>query len=186
MNEPPSSAPAIGSVLADKYRVDAIVGAGGMGIVLAATHLHLQEQVAIKLLHPMTAARPGAPERFLREARVAMKLRGEHAVRVLDVGMLPDGSPFIAMEFLQGSDFSTVLREQKKATNPAPPRCRATSEGEGLYARRGGLRSNVGTAEIDPCLDAHRSHPGYRPTRYQGESHRKLDQGQKRAEGRGN
>jgi serine/threonine-protein kinase len=104
----PSSVP-IGAILAQKYRVDAILGTGGMGIVLAATHRHLRQRVAIKLLHRETATRRGAVERFLREARVAMSLRGEHVVRIFDVGTLDDGSPFIAMECLEGSDFGALL-----------------------------------------------------------------------------
>jgi serine/threonine-protein kinase len=106
--EEPSSL--VGAVLASKYRVDSILGVGGMGVVLAATHLQLRQQVAIKLLRTETAMRPDAVLRFLREARVAMKLRGEHVVRVLDVGTLENGAPFIAMECLQGRDLGEVLR----------------------------------------------------------------------------
>ena len=104
----PSSVP-IGATLAGKYRVDAVLGQGGMGIVLAATHVHLRQRVAIKLLHPAAATRRGAVERFLREARVAMSMRGEHVVRIFDVGTLDDGSPFIAMECLEGKDLGAVL-----------------------------------------------------------------------------
>jgi serine/threonine-protein kinase len=104
--------PPIGAVLASKYRVDSVLGAGGMGVVLAATHLQLREQVAIKLLRTDAAMRPVAVERFLREAQVAMKLRGEHVVRVFDVGTLENGAPFIAMECLQGSDLSAVVRAE--------------------------------------------------------------------------
>jgi serine/threonine-protein kinase len=96
-------------MIAGKYRVDAVLGAGGMGIVLAATHVHLRQRVAIKLLHPEAAVRRGAVERFLREARVAMSMRGEHVVRIFDVGTLDDGSPFIAMECLEGRDLGAVL-----------------------------------------------------------------------------
>jgi len=96
-------------MLAGKYRVDAVLGAGGMGIVFAATHVHLRQRVAIKLLHPAAATRRGAVERFLREARVAMSMRGEHVVRIFDVGTLDDGSPFIAMECLEGRDLGVVL-----------------------------------------------------------------------------
>jgi serine/threonine-protein kinase len=96
-------------MLAGKYRVDAVLGAGGMGIVLVATHVHLRQRVAIKLLHPAAATRRGAVERFLREARVAMSMRGEHVVRIFDVGTLEDGSPFIVMECLEGKDLGAVL-----------------------------------------------------------------------------
>ncbi len=103
-------APAPGSVLAGKYRVERLVGSGGMGIVVAATHVHLHEPVAIKLLRPEAARRPGAVERFLREARVVMRLRGEHVVRIHDVGTLDDGAPFIVMEYLEGCDLGAHLR----------------------------------------------------------------------------
>jgi serine/threonine-protein kinase len=105
-------------MLAGKYRVDAVLGAGGMGVVLAATHVHLRQRVAIKLLHPEAAARRGAVERFLREARVAMSLRGEHVVRIFDVGTLDDGSPFIAMECLQGVDFRELLEATAPLATP--------------------------------------------------------------------
>jgi serine/threonine protein kinase len=106
-----STIPALGTVLAGKYRIESVLGAGGMGVVLAATHVHLEERVAIKLLNPETAARPEAITRFVREARVAMRLRSEHVVRILDVGMLPTGAPFIVMEYLNGRDLGAVLRE---------------------------------------------------------------------------
>jgi serine/threonine-protein kinase len=127
----------IGAVLASKYRVDAVLGAGGMGVVLAATHLQLHEQVAIKLLRAETATRPDAVERFLREARVAMKLRGEHVVRVLDVGTLDDGAPFIAMECLRGSDLGAVLRVEgrlphRTAVDYVLQACEAIAEAHGL------------------------------------------------------
>ncbi len=99
----------IGTILGSKYRVDAVLGSGGMGIVLAATHLQLRERFAVKLLHPEASLRADAVGRFLREARVAMKLRGEHVVRIYDVGTLDDGSPFIAMECLEGRDLRAVL-----------------------------------------------------------------------------
>jgi serine/threonine protein kinase len=101
-------------VIAAKYRVDAVVGSGGMGIVFAATHLQLKERFAIKILHPEASLRTDSVERFLREARVAMKLRGEHVVRIYDVGTLDDSSPFIAMECLEGRDLRTVLLEDGK------------------------------------------------------------------------
>lgn len=83
-----------------------------MGIVLAATHVQLEEHVAIKLLHPQVACRAGAIDRFLREARVAMKLRGEHVVRIHDLGALDNGLPFIVMEYLHGRDLASLLQHR--------------------------------------------------------------------------
>src|SRR5262245_60757553 len=102
--------PPFGTVLAGKYRIESLLGAGGMGVVVAATHVHLQERVAVKLLHPEMVKRASAVERFLREARVAMKLRGEHVVRVLDVG-IDQATPYLVMECLEGSDLGSVVRE---------------------------------------------------------------------------
>ena len=92
-----------GQLLAgDKYRVEHVLGVGGMGVVMAATHLHLQQPVAIKFMLPAAAADPESVERFLREARNAALLKSEHVARVLDVATLENGSPYIVMEFLDG------------------------------------------------------------------------------------
>ena len=66
-----------GTVLDDKYRIDRMLGTGGMGVVMAATHLKLQERVAIKLLRNELSDRAGASERFLREARAANRIKSD-------------------------------------------------------------------------------------------------------------
>jgi len=105
----PPVAPALpGETLGDgKYRVERIIGQGGMGIVVAAKHVELDERVAIKFLlgEPSTAA----VERFLREARAAVKVKGEHVCRVLDFGRLESGEPYIVMEYLEGTDLSKLV-----------------------------------------------------------------------------
>ncbi|WP_438027492.1 protein kinase domain-containing protein [Sorangium sp. So ce233] len=97
-----------GDVIAGKYRVDRVLGRGGMGMVVAASHLFLPHRVAIKLL--ICDDSPALMQRFLREARAAARLKGEHVVRVLDVGELGSGVPYIVMEYLEGDDLSEVLR----------------------------------------------------------------------------
>jgi eukaryotic-like serine/threonine-protein kinase len=104
--------PASGEVLADKYRVERVIGRGGMGIVLAAMHVQLEELVAIKFLLPELAHDPTLVTRFLREGRAAIKIRSEHVVRVLDVASMPGGTPYMVMEHLQGKNFEEVLEEQ--------------------------------------------------------------------------
>jgi len=99
----------VGEVLAGKYRVDRILGQGGMGIVVAAQHLQLQEPVAIKMMLAEAAANPDAVARFLREARAAARLQSSHVARVSDVGTLPDGRAYMVIEYLEGSDLSRVL-----------------------------------------------------------------------------
>jgi serine/threonine-protein kinase len=99
-----------GTLIDGKYRVDRVIGMGGMGVVFAATHLKLRESFAIKVLLPDLAQRGDATARFLREARAMAKIRSEHVVRVFDVGTLPDGAPFMVMELLDGTNLSAVVR----------------------------------------------------------------------------
>jgi serine/threonine-protein kinase len=101
-----------GDVLAGKYRVERVLGAGGMGVVVAAHHLQLDQKVALKFLLPAALSNADAVGRFLREARAAVKITGEHVARVLDVGQLENGSPYIVMEYLQGLDLAGWLTER--------------------------------------------------------------------------
>jgi serine/threonine protein kinase len=104
---------AIGDIVADKYRIDRAVGNGGMAYVMAATHLTLDKPVAIKVLLPGLCENQEAITRFLREARASVRIQGDHVARVLDVGTLADGAPFMVMELLEGRDLAHELRERK-------------------------------------------------------------------------
>lgn len=97
-----------GETLAGKYRVERILGRGGMGIVVAARHLELDERVAIKFL--LRKDDPAAVERFIREARAAAKVKSEHVCRVYDVSRLETGEPYLVMEYLDGVDLADRLR----------------------------------------------------------------------------
>jgi serine/threonine protein kinase len=101
-----------GQVLAGKYRVVRVLGAGGMGMVVEANHVQLETRVAIKVLLPQMLGSPDAVARFEREARAAVRISSEHVARVFDVGTLPDGAPYIVMEFLEGSDLAAWLRDR--------------------------------------------------------------------------
>lgn len=101
-----------GDLLASKYRVDKLLGMGAMGVVVAATHVALQQRVALKFMLP---GKPGGEEqyaRFLREARAAAHLKTQHVARVSDVGTLESGAPYMAMELLDGCDLEALLRER--------------------------------------------------------------------------
>jgi hypothetical protein len=98
-----------GAVVAEKYWVERVLGKGGMGIVVAATHLTLGQRVALKFLKAEAARDGELVERFLREARAAVRLRGEHVGKVIDVGTAADGLPFIVMEYLEGHDLASAL-----------------------------------------------------------------------------
>jgi serine/threonine-protein kinase len=98
-----------GSLIAGKYRVENVLGHGGMGGVVAATHRRLGQRVAIKILYPSSARNPEAVARFLREAQAAAALQSEHVVRILDFGRHGDGLPFMVMEHLQGTNLADLL-----------------------------------------------------------------------------
>jgi serine/threonine protein kinase len=99
-----------GDVIAGKYRVEKVLGAGGMGVVVAAHHLQLDEKVAIKFLLPETLADPEMVARFAREARAAVKIKSDHVARIIDVGTLDNGAPYTVMEFLDGTDLAARIR----------------------------------------------------------------------------
>jgi serine/threonine protein kinase len=108
---PPVQSPFLpGEIVAGKYRVDRQLGAGGMGVVLAATHLDLLEPRALKFLSAAALEDAESVERFLREARAASRLKSEHVAHVYDVGRLPSGIPFMVMEYLEGSDLGAMFK----------------------------------------------------------------------------
>jgi serine/threonine-protein kinase len=98
-----------GEVVAEKYRVDGMIGFGGMGIVCAGTHIELHTPIAIKFVRPERGVDERAVARFLTEARAAAQLRSQHACRVMDCGKLPGGTPYIVMELLVGADLRTIM-----------------------------------------------------------------------------
>jgi serine/threonine-protein kinase len=102
----------LGEILAGKYRVERLIGAGGMGLVLLATHTELDQLVAIKLMREEGLHDPDARARFAREAKAVVRLKSEHVARVTDVGTLENGAPFLVMEYLEGRDLATVLDER--------------------------------------------------------------------------
>ena len=101
-----------GQVIAGKYEVIRLIGAGAMGFVVAAHHIDLDEKVALKFLRPEALANQELVARFAREARASVRIKSEYVARVFDVGTLPDGEPFIVMEHLDGKDLGAVLRDQ--------------------------------------------------------------------------
>ncbi|MDI1442472.1 serine/threonine-protein kinase [Polyangium sp. 6x1] len=103
-----------GETLLGKYRVERVLGQGGMGMVVAARHEGLGELLAIKLmLGPEGEGRAQqARDRFLREARNAARLKSEHVAKVYDVGQLGDGRPYMVMEYLEGRDLAEVIERR--------------------------------------------------------------------------
>ena len=108
-----------GSLVAGKLRIERVLGQGGMGTVYVATHLGLDQQVAIKVLDPALAQNTELVQRFVREARASAKLRSDHVCRVMDVGALADGLPYIEMELLVGEDLGQLIERAPLATETA-------------------------------------------------------------------
>ena len=108
-----------GAIIGNKYRIDGILGEGGMGVVLSAMHLELDLPVAIKVVRDELAEDEQAVASLIFEARAAARMRGSHIVRVLDVARLDTGAPYIVMERLEGSDLAATLDEHGVMTTNA-------------------------------------------------------------------
>ena len=101
-----------GDVLDGKFRIERLIGRSGMGVVYLAKHLELESRVAIKLLLSSSDANDEALARFRREAKLLAKIQSPHVVRVLDIGALPDKSPYLVMEYLDGEDLEQILARE--------------------------------------------------------------------------
>ena len=113
MKSPPSSELGrAGQVVAGKFRLDAVIGRGGMGSVWSATHVGLGHRLAIKLIAREYVRSPEALRRFEAEAKAAARLQSRHVVQVFDNGTLDDGTPFIAMELLSGQSVAARIEHR--------------------------------------------------------------------------
>ena len=99
----------LGTVIDGRYRLDALLGKGGMGVVYRAEHVALRRTVAVKLLHPSLAAVPDLRSRFEREAIAIGRIDHPNCVTVTDFGKLGDGSLFLVMELLDGRSLGDLL-----------------------------------------------------------------------------
>jgi serine/threonine protein kinase len=105
----------VGTVLDSRYRLDKMIGKGGMGTVYLATHLFLQTPVAIKILHRHWSGDSSVLERFRREARASAQIRHPNIVSVTDYGVTADaGLAYIVMEFLEGIDLRERIKREKQ------------------------------------------------------------------------
>jgi len=102
----------LGKVIGGRFRIDDVLGVGGMGVVVAATHLELGTRVALKFLRDEMLGSAAAGERFVREARAVVRLRTEHVCKVIDVARLDNGAPYIVMELLDGTDLARTILKQ--------------------------------------------------------------------------
>jgi serine/threonine-protein kinase len=107
-----------GDLLLGKYLIGKTLGAGGMGVVVAAEHVQLGQKVAVKFLTAELRGNAEAVERFLREARAAAQIRSEHVVRVVDVHGVAGDLCYMVMEFLEGQDLSQIIETQGRLSLP--------------------------------------------------------------------
>jgi serine/threonine-protein kinase len=107
--------PQVGQVINNKYRLNRLIGDGGMGTVYEARHEMLGTLVALKFLHPELTRRTGLVQRFLQEAKVSAQIQSPHVVRVMDVDQTPDGLAFIVLEYLEGRTLQTLYEDLYKA-----------------------------------------------------------------------
>src|SRR5215472_4438576 len=91
-----------GTILADRYRIDEVLGEGAMGIVYRARHLHMRTKVAVKVLHPSVSSEPEIVARFEREAIAVGNITHPNVAQAKDFGRLPDGSFFLVLEYVEG------------------------------------------------------------------------------------
>jgi serine/threonine protein kinase len=122
-----------GEILNGKYRIERVLGAGAMGVVVSAVHLALGQRVALKFMQLRGERDPVLEERFFLEARIAAMLKSEHVARVFDVGVLENGSPYLVMELLEGQDLSRVIKARGQlpigeAVDYVAQACEALSE----------------------------------------------------------
>jgi serine/threonine protein kinase len=147
LTSPRTAAPAVeafampfepGEVIVGKYKVIRLIGTGGVGFVVSARHVGFDELVALKFLRPEFATHAEAVTRFTIEARASFKIKSEHVARVLDVDTLLDGTPFIAMELLEGTDLRSVLDRSRMlpielAVNYVLQTCEALAAAHALH-----------------------------------------------------
>jgi serine/threonine-protein kinase len=104
----------LGQVIAERYRVEKLLGEGGMGAVYRATHLTLQKPVAIKVLHREMTLNEEARKRFEREAVVSARIEHPHVTGATDFGKLPDGSCFLVLDYVSGESLKHLLAQEKR------------------------------------------------------------------------
>src|SRR5258708_10325844 len=115
-SSPTTGSSYVGVTIGGRYRVESLLGEGGMGVVYLARHKVIDKRVAIKILRADLANDKATTERFLQEAKAASSIGNPHIIDISDFGELPDGSTYIVMEWLDGHPLTSVLEE----TNPLP------------------------------------------------------------------
>src|SRR5580700_7311802 len=104
--------PVPGEVLDGKYKIEKLLGEGGMGAVAKATHVLRRAPVALKFMSPAVLSMTGAVERFVNEGVAASQIDSDHVVKIFDVGRMASGAPYLVMEYLEGCDLAQLLERE--------------------------------------------------------------------------
>jgi tRNA A-37 threonylcarbamoyl transferase component Bud32 len=111
--QPATADPLVGLIISERFKIEDLIGQGGMGKVYRARHLALDRTVVLKMLKPQLLEDPTLVGRFEREAKAASRLNHPNVIQVLDFGRLEnDGTLYIVMEYVQGKDLRLVLRDE--------------------------------------------------------------------------
>jgi eukaryotic-like serine/threonine-protein kinase len=151
----------LGQVVAGRYRVEALLGEGGMGAVYRAEHVQLEKPVALKVLHPEMTSRPEVVRRFEREALASARIQHPHVVNATDFGKLEDGAFFLVLEYVSGKSLRRAIQE-RGALPPAQALGLAIQIADALAAAH---QAGVVHRDLKPenvmLLDAHEGSVGF-------------------------
>lgn len=143
-----------GEVLAGRYRVERVLGAGGMGVVVRVSQLGTEAVFALKFLRPSVARDAVACGRFLREAAAAGRIRSPHVVKISDVGELASGVPYLVMEYLDGTTLERLLSgDQRLPVEQACDYGLQLAEGLAAAHAMGVLHRDIKPANLYLCRD---------------------------------
>ena len=132
----------VGRMFGDRYQVDSQIGVGGMGWVFKATHLVMQQTVALKVMRQEVTRDMSAVKRFYQEARACSRLGHHNTIKVHDFGVSDDGYPYIVMEYLRGRPLNEVLKADgafpaERAIRVAVQICKSLDEAHEVSLREG-------------------------------------------------